>query len=263
MIILLYLFSLFFFPYLMVQMNPTLLIIWIILSPIVSFVIAFIFVSIHIPFFLLFKVKPNFYYMNYLNQQMITLFNHSFLRMKTTFHGEIPKNQQQVIYANHTSYTDALCVLEKVQIPMAFTPKISILKVPIIGIWIQLLGSFPIDRMNPRKTLENMVHAIQVVKNGQSMLMFPEGTIRDRYSQDVENLKAGSFKLVLKAQAQLTLIKISGDIDIRKKLPFYPINRQIDVIISYSYDEIKEIPTQELAANMMGKINDFKGHTDQ
>ena len=119
--------------------------------------------------------------------------------------------------------------------PMAFTPKVSILKVPFIGIWIQLLGSFPIDRINPRKTLENMVHAIQVVKNGQSMLMFPEGTIRDRYSNDVENMKAGAFKLVLKAQAQLTLIKISGEIDIRKKIPFYPVNRNIDFIATYSY----------------------------
>jgi 1-acyl-sn-glycerol-3-phosphate acyltransferase len=258
MIIFLYLLSMFFFPYFMVQMNASLLLVWVLLSPFVSFMFLFIFVASHIPIFLLFKVKPNFYYMNYLNQQMIILFNHLFLRMKTTLNGEIPRNHQQVIYANHTSYTDALCVLEKVQMPMAFTPKVSILKVPFIGIWIQLLGSFPIDRINPRKTLENMVHAIQVVKSGQSMLMFPEGTIRDRYSNDVENMKAGAFKLVLKAQAQLTLIKISGDIDIRKKFPFYPINRQIDVIVSYSFDEIKEIPTKELAITMMDKINEFK-----
>ena len=258
MIIFLYLLSLFFFPYFMVQINASLLLVWVLLSPFVSFMFLFIFVASHIPIFLLFKVKPNFYYMNYLNQQMIILFNHLFLRMKTTLNGEIPRNHQQVIYANHTSYTDALCVLEKVQMPMAFTPKVSILKVPFIGIWIQLLGSFPIDRINPRKTLENMVHAIQVVKSGQSMLMFPEGTIRDRYSDDVENMKAGAFKLVLKAQAQLTLIKISGDIDIRKKFPFYPINRQIDVIVSYSFDEIKAIPTKELAITMMDKINEFK-----
>jgi 1-acyl-sn-glycerol-3-phosphate acyltransferase len=146
---------------------------------------------------------------------------------------------------------------------MAFTPKVSILKVPFIGIWIQLLGSFPIDRINPRKTLENMVHAIQVVKNGQSMLMFPEGTIRDRYSNDVENMKAGAFKLVLKAQAQLTLIKISGDIDIRKKIPFYPVNRNIDFIATYSYEEIKDIPTKELSLMMMNQINQFKEHKDQ
>ena len=258
MIIFLYLLSMFFFPYFMVQMNASLLLVWVLLSPLVSFMFLFIFVASHIPIFLLLKLKPNIYYMNYLNQQMIILFNHLFLRMKTTLNGEIPRNHQQVIYANHTSYTDALCVLEKVQMPMAFTPKVSILKVPFIGIWIQLLGSFPIDRINPRKTLENMVHAIQVVKSGQSMLMFPEGTIRDRYSDDVENMKAGAFKLVLKAQAQLTLIKISGDIDIRKKFPFYPINRQIDVIVSYSFDEIKEIPTKELAITMMDKINEFK-----
>ncbi len=263
MIILFYLLSLFFFPYLMIQMNDQLILLWVFFSPFISFAFTFIIVAFHIPFFTLLKLSPNHFYINYLNQQMIMLFNHVFLRMKTTLIGEIPKIHQQVIYANHTSYTDALCVLEKVQMPMAFTPKVSILKVPFIGIWIQLLGSFPIDRINPRKTLENMVHAIQVVKNGQSMLMFPEGTIRDRYSNDVENMKAGAFKLVLKAQAQLTLIKISGDIDIRKKIPFYPVNRNIDFIATYSYEEIKDIPTKELSLMMMNQINQFKEHKDQ
>ncbi|MDA0871569.1 MAG: lysophospholipid acyltransferase family protein [Firmicutes bacterium] len=263
MIVLFYLLSLFIFPYLMIQTNDHLILLWVFLSPLISFAFVFIFVAFHIPFFSFLKVNPHHFYINYLNQQMIMLFNHVFLRMKTTISGEIPKIHQQVIYSNHTSYTDALCVLEKVQMPMAFTPKVSILKVPFIGIWIQLLGSFPIDRINPRKTLENMVLAIQVVKNGQSMLMFPEGTIRDRYSNDVENIKAGAFKLVSKAQAQLTLIKISGDIDIRKKIPFYPVNRNIDVIATYSYDEIKDIPTKELSLMMMNQINQFKEHKDQ
>jgi 1-acyl-sn-glycerol-3-phosphate acyltransferase len=240
-----------------------LLFIWIFLSPFVSFILLFFLVALHIPFFHMFKIKPHNIYLNYLNQQMITLFNHLFLRMKTTLNGAIPSINQQVIYSNHSSYSDALCVLEKVQVPMAFTPKISILKLPLIGHWIQLLGSFPIDRKNPRKTLENMVHAIQVVKHGQSMLMFPEGTTRDRYSNDVENLKAGAFKLVLKAHAQLTLIKITGDIDIRKKFPFHSINRHIDVIATYPYETIKDIQTQQLSHEMMHQINRFTKHKDQ
>jgi len=247
----------------MIHVNEHLILLWVFFSPLISFAFVFTFVAFHIPIFCLLKVNPHHFYINYLNQQMIMLFNHLFLRMKTTLNGEIPKIHQQVIYANHTSYTDALCVLEKVQMPLAFTPKVSILKVPFIGTWIQLLGSFPIDRINPRKTLENLINAIKVVKKGQSMLMFPEGTIRDRYSNDVENMKAGAFKLVLKAQAQLTLIKISGDIDIRNKIPFYPVNRYIDVIATYSYDEIKDIPTKELSLMMMNQINQFKEHKDQ
>lgn len=263
MIVTIYLLSLFIFPYFMTQMNSHLIFLWVSLSPLFAFTFVFLLVAIHIPFFSIINVKPSNHYLNYLNQQMITLFNHLFLRMKTTLNGVIPINQQQVIYANHTSYTDALCVLEKVQMPMAFTPKVSLLKVPWIGTWIQLLGSFPIDRMNPRKTLENMIHAIHVVKNGQTMLMFPEGTIRDRYRNDVENMKAGAFKLVLKAEAQLTLIKISGDIDIRKKTPFHSVNRQIDIIKTFTFDEIKDIPTKDLAVDMMDKINTFKGRKDQ
>lgn len=258
MIILIYILFTLFFPYAMLQVYPKGIVFWVILSPFVSFSLVFFIVYLHIPFFKLFKVKPHHFYMNYLNQQMITLFNHLFLRMKTTLHGTFPRHSRQVIYSNHSSYTDALCVLEKVNMPMAFTPKVSILKVPFIGQWIQMLGSFPIDRMNTRKTLENMIAAIQVVKNGQSMLMFPEGTIRDRYSDDIENMKAGAFKLALKAHAQLTLIKITGDIDIRKKIPFSPIQRQINVIATYSFESIKDIPTQDLALMMMHQINEFK-----
>jgi 1-acyl-sn-glycerol-3-phosphate acyltransferase len=264
MIILFYFFLLVLFPYMMTQFfHDDLLFLWVFLTPFIAFIVLFFLIALQIPFFLLFKTNPQNIYLNYLNRQMITLSNHLFLRMKTTIAGTIPQINPQVVYSNHSSYTDALCVLEKVQLPMAFTPKISILKLPFIGTWIRLLGSFPIDRKNPRKTLENMVHAIRVVKNGQSMLMFPEGTTRDKYSSDIENLKAGSFKLVLKAQAQLTLIKISGDIDVRKKVPFYPVNRHIDVIATYSYETIKDTQTQQLSQEMMHQINQFTKHKDQ
>lgn len=264
MIILCYFFFLLLFPYVMTQFfQDNFILLWVFLTPFIAFFILFFLIAIQIPFFIIFKINPQNIYLNYLNRQMITLSNHLFLRMKTTIDGDIPKIIPQVIYSNHSSYTDALCVLEKVQLPMAFTPKISLLKLPFIGKWVQLLGSFPIDRKNSRKTLENMVRAIQVVKNGQSMLMFPEGTTRDKYSTDIENLKAGAFKLVLKAQAQLTLIKISGDIDIRKKIPFYPVNRHIDVIATYPYETIKDIQTQQLSQEMMHQINQFTKHKDQ
>ena len=236
---------------------------FILMLPIFTFLIVFLLVAVQIPIFKFMKVPPNNLYLNYLNRQMITLFNHLFIRMKTTMYGSLDAKMNQVVYANHTSYTDALCVLEKVQMPMAFTPKISVLKVPFIGQWVSLLGSFPIDRSNPRKTLENMIQAIQTVKSGQNMLMFPEGTVRDRYTNDIENMKAGAFKLVLKSKTHLTLIKISGDIDVRKKIPFIPINRSIHVIQTYNYESIKDISTLDLSNQMMHAINTFKVHKDQ
>ena len=263
MIIFIYIVVLITIPQLLILIDQHLLVLSIFLSPILSFLLVFFFTYLHVPFFRLLKITPQNRYLNYLNRQMITLFNHLFLRMKTIQNGSIPYRDRLVIYSNHTSYTDALCVLEKAQIPMAFTPKVSILKIPFINDWILLLGSFPIDRVNPRKTLENMVTAIKVVKDGQSMLMFPEGTIRDRYSEDIENMKAGSFKLALKAQADITVIKISGDIDIRRKIPFYPINRYVDVIDTYVYDDFKSLSTNDLSFKMMEIINQFKGHKDQ
>ena len=233
------------------------------LAPLTAFFMVFLFVAFHIPIFKLLNIKPHNSYLNYLNRQMITLFNHLFLRMKTTLIGSFDPSINQVIYSNHTSYSDALCVLEKVQMPMAFTPKVSILKIPFISHWVKLLGSFPIDRNNSRKTLENMIKAIQTVKNGQNMLVFPEGTVKDKYLNDVENMKAGAFKLVLKAQTYLTLIKITGDIDVRKKVPFFPINRTVEIIETYDYESIKEIATSELSKQMMQTINTFTGHKDQ
>lgn len=264
MIYILYLYFLFSISYISIQSTSLeIAFISVALAPFAAFIMVFVLVALHIPIFKLFNVKPHNLYLNYLNRQMITLFNHVFLRMKTTLIGSFDRTINQVIYSNHTSYSDALCVLEKVHMPMAFTPKVLILKIPFISQWITLLGSFPVDRNNSRQTLENMIKAIQTVKNGQNMLVFPEGTVKDKYLNDVENMKAGAFKLVLKAQTHLTLIKITGDIDVRKKVPFFPINRTVQIIGTYDYESIKEIATSELAKQMMQTINSFTGHKDQ
>ena len=264
MIYILYLFFLFLISFISLQFTSLeIAFISIALAPFTAFFMVFLLLAFHIPIFKLFNVKPHNSYLNYLNRQMITLFNHLFLRMKTTLIGSFDPTLNQVIYSNHTSYSDALCVLEKAHMPMAFTPKVSILKIPFISQWIKLLGSFPVDRNNSRKTLENMIKAIQIVKNGQNMLVFPEGTVKDKYLNDVENMKAGAFKLVLKAQTYLTLIKITGDIDIRKKVPFFLINRTVQIIGTYDYQSIKEIPTSELSKQMIQTINTFTGHKDQ
>ncbi len=81
------------------------------LAPLTAFFMVFLLVAFHIPIFKLFNVKPHNSYLNYLNRQMITLFNHLFLRMKTTLIGAFDPTINQVIYSNHTSYSDALCVL--------------------------------------------------------------------------------------------------------------------------------------------------------
>ncbi len=93
--------------------------------------------------------------------------------------------------------------------------------------------------------------------------LFSLKALKDKYFNDVENMKAGAFKLVLKAQTYLTLIKITGDIDVRKKVPFFPINRTVQIIRTYDYESIKEITTSELSKQMMQTINTFTGHKDQ
>jgi len=164
MIVFIYILMLITIPQLLILIDQHLLILSIFLSPILSFLLVFFLTYLHVPFFRLLKITPQNRYLNYLNRQMITLFNHLFLRMKTIQRGLIPYRDRLVIYSNHTSYADALCVLEMAQIPMAFTPKVSILKVPFINNWILLLASFPIDRRNPRKTLENMVSQLKSLK---------------------------------------------------------------------------------------------------
>lgn len=121
----------------------------------------------------------------------------------------LPDKGPVVFMSNHQGYFDVIlmcAVLDKFQ--FGFVAKDNLKKVPLYGPWISRIHSVLINRGNPREGLKAISQGIDNIKNGFSMLIFPEGT-RSKSSQMGE-FKPGAMKLATKPKVPIIPISLDG-----------------------------------------------------
>ena len=110
--------------------------------------------------------------------------------------------------SNHQSNMDIAIICGFIDKPKGFFAKKELKKLPLINKWITLAGSIYLDRENPRKSMEGILEGIKTLKNGHSLVVFPEGT-RSR-GDKMGEFKSGSFKLATKSKVPIVPLTIDG-----------------------------------------------------
>lgn len=235
--------------------NYYLLPIWLILGMIVSFIIVVLFIIIQLPFFK--RQKHQNRYKNYTYRSIAYFLNHFVFRLKMEVVGKenIPKSGRLTVYANHKSYVDPVILMEVINRPTSYTPKMGVYKVPIMHAMLYSLGSFPIDRSSDRNTARAMVEAIKVVKDGMAMVIFPEGGIKDRNDIKMVAMRAGAYRLGVKAEANFLPVSIEGSTEIKHNLPFKRTKIKVTIHEIIKYEDIKGLKTADLADRVFHIIN--------
>lgn len=113
-----------------------------------------------------------------------------------------------VFMANHQSMLDIPALKIASGNNMAFIAKKELLKVPVIGYWINRSMSVPLNRDNPREAVRVISEGVKNVKNGYNMAIFPEGTRSEDCT--ISEFKKGSMKLATKAKAPIVPVTIIG-----------------------------------------------------
>lgn len=86
----------------------------------------------------------------------------------------IPKNGGVIYASNHRSYHDPVFITMRVPKKFCYMAKKELFRNKIFGKFITMLGAFPITRgTGDMAALDN---AIDKVRNGQNLVIFPEGT---------------------------------------------------------------------------------------
>lgn len=117
-------------------------------------------------------------------------------------------NQTCVYVSNHQSMLDIPVIMMNIKDTAGAVAKIEMKKVPVISYWMKELGCVFLDRENGREGLKAILQAIEIIKSGRSMLIFPEGT-RNR-DKGVGDFKKGSLKLAVKANVPVIPITVNG-----------------------------------------------------
>lgn len=127
----------------------------------------------------------------------------------------LPADSRPVVYvANHQSQADIISVF-LLSRQFRWLAKDSLFKIPFLGWAMAAAGYVPVKRGDRRSHAECMRRAKEHLSQGTSMLFFPEGT-RSRDGQ-LQQFKAGAFRLAADADADIVPITLQGASDLLPK----------------------------------------------
>ncbi|MGB7848769.1 MAG: lysophospholipid acyltransferase family protein [Candidatus Acidiferrum sp.] len=155
-----------------------------------------------------------------------------------------------IFAANHTSSADAPAVVGAIPRRIAILLKRSLFDWPIAGQAFQLAHFIPVDRLNRDSAIESVEKAIEAIRNGQSFLIYPEGT---RSSDGrLQDFKKGIAVMAIKSGVPIVPVACSGAhrIMVKGKLSIKPGRIVVEFLepidsTKYSLDE-REALVQEL-----------------
>ena len=154
-----------------------------------------------------------------------------------------------VICGNHSGLADpiwAVLAMKPHTIPWIMAKK-EVMEKPVIGRFLGAFGAFGVDRDNP--DIHAVKKSLQVLKNGEQLLIFPEGT-RVKNGKTVEP-KSGAVLLANRAGVPILPVYIT-----RNRKPFQRIKVVIGEAYSPEFDS-KKPSSEELQAatrELMRKI---------
>ena len=134
-------------------------------------------------------------------------------------HGEHMQLARAAVYAvNHTSNVEPpilYAVLSRLFPRLRVLYKAELRKLPILVRAFDLAGFVPLERGNRDQSLPAIERAAEALRDGNSFLIFPEGT-RSR-TGELLPFKKGGFIMALRGQAPVVPVAISGTREAMKK----------------------------------------------
>ena len=127
----------------------------------------------------------------------------------------ILRGKPQVFMANHQSDFDILITLAYVPGQFRWIAKKELFAIPVFGRAMKGAGYIEIDRQNHEKALLSLDQAALRIREGKSVMTFPEGT-RSR-DGEIKAFKQGTFYLAIQSGVPIVPISIIGSGEIMPK----------------------------------------------
>ena len=152
--------------------------------------------------------------------------------VKITVIGKENMPKEAALYVgNHRSLLDVLIAYVQCENLTGFVSKDSMKKVPAFRVWMKYLYCLFLDRKDIKQGLKTILQAIDYVKQGVSIFIFPEGTRNKGEELSMLPFKEGSFKIALKTDCPIVPVSINNSAEIFEN--HFPKVKKTHVIIEY------------------------------
>ena len=170
----------------------------------------------------------------------------------------VPKDTPVLYIGNHRSYFDILLTYSRCPIRTGYIAKKEMEKIPLLSTWMKYLHCLFLDRKDIKQGLKTILTAVDKVKSGISICIFPEGT-RNKNTDDLDMLPfhEGSFKIATKTKCPIIPIAINNSADIFEA--HFPKIRPAKVVVEYGKpiypDELDKETKKHLGEYTQGIIH--------
>ena len=178
------------------------------------------------------------------------------------FHGaryfgqtNIPKQGGVLIIANHQSHYDPPLIGGGSSRRINYLARKTLFKFKPFAWLIDSLDAIPLD--NQGIGFEGIKETIRRLKNGEMVLMFPEGT--RTWDGKIAPLKDGFLTLAIRGKAAILPTAVSGAYETWPRFLRFPGPGRLKVVYGelISYETAKEIPPDELHKLVEEKLHEL------
>jgi 1-acyl-sn-glycerol-3-phosphate acyltransferase len=114
----------------------------------------------------------------------------------------------KIFASNHTSYFDVLPLMMGLGVPYRFVAKMEVGAMPFIGAFLDRMGHLRFNRGSPESRLGQVREVEELLRKGESIFIFPEGTFNRE--DGVQPFQLGAFKASVVTGAPILPISLAG-----------------------------------------------------
>jgi 1-acyl-sn-glycerol-3-phosphate acyltransferase len=120
-----------------------------------------------------------------------------------------------IFMPNHASLLDTLLAFAYIPCNFRDIVKEEVFSIPLLGLVLRRSGQISMDRNNPWKALKSLRQAADLLKEGVSVLVFPEGTRTS--NGEIQEFKTALFILPIRSRIPVVPVLIEGTFQALKR----------------------------------------------
>jgi 1-acyl-sn-glycerol-3-phosphate acyltransferase len=152
-------------------------------------------------------------------------------RINVTVNGRfyIDPSRSYIYMSNHQSNFDIPVLLSQLKIPFRWLAKAELFGIPLFGAAMKRAGCIRIDRSDRDSAIKSLNRAVEIIRKGVSVMIFPEGT-RSRDGH-IRPFKKGGFVMAVDSGAPIVPIIVHGTRHImpRERLRIAPGKVEVEI----------------------------------
>ncbi len=121
----------------------------------------------------------------------------------------------QILVSNHQSWFDIFALGTALRRDFSFVGKKEVSRIPVVGPAWERVGHIAIDRSDREAAIASLERADDLLREGRTIIMFPEGTRSP--TGELGRFKKGAFVMAIKSQVPILPVGIHGTRQIMKK----------------------------------------------